>query len=250
MRCVRGAQLRIWTIPWLCVFGLWALLVFGLWSLLSLFIFGLGLGIATSCTPCSHSMPDLVALRRWAIAAALMALVTEVPILYKVFKKVFKKTGGINDVSHDDTLVALHALRGTCLVWDAYLVGDGSLEIGSCTLRTGRASPFASAGPLAAARTTRMSWPAAIAMCQGTTSSLFPVEPSSAHPQGPRRTKTCTSPTKAVAQNASALGSPSSSSSCRRKPHRSTHGRHTCRSPSGPRTTYIASVSTSVRSLP
>jgi hypothetical protein len=43
---------------------------------------------------------------------------------------------------------------------------------------------------------------------------------------------------------ASVRDSQGSSSSCRRKPQRSTHGRDTCRSPSGPRTTYIVSVST------
>jgi hypothetical protein len=57
---------------------------------------------------------------------------------------------GINNVSHDDieyfqysTLVALHSLGGTCIVWDAYPVGDGSLEIGSLRIedRTGKAAP-------------------------------------------------------------------------------------------------------------
>src|SRR5437764_6596604 len=66
----------LWSLLWLCVFGLWALL----W----LYIFGLGLLIGTACRGCPHSMPDLVGLRGWAIASALMALVTGVPILFYV----------------------------------------------------------------------------------------------------------------------------------------------------------------------
>jgi hypothetical protein len=85
-------------------------------------------------------MADRLGLWGWAIFVAFMALVSGVAI----FRKVFKKTGGINDVSHDDALAALHALGGTCLVWDANPVGDGSLEIGSLHLedRTGKPVRF------------------------------------------------------------------------------------------------------------
>jgi hypothetical protein len=48
------------------------------------------------------------------------------------------------EASHGDTLFALHTLGGTRLVWDAYPVDDGSLEIGSLHLedKTGKPVRF------------------------------------------------------------------------------------------------------------
>jgi hypothetical protein len=111
-------------------------------ALLWLPVFGLGL-LKGTVRGSNASMADQFGLWGWAIIVAFMALITAVPIL----DKVFKKTGGINHVSHDDTLVALHALGGTCLVWDAYPVGDGALEIGSLHLedRTGKPVRFGGA---------------------------------------------------------------------------------------------------------
>jgi hypothetical protein len=83
------------------------------------------------------SIADLLGFWEWALT---VAFVTVAIALLPLVDKVLAKTGRIHDVSHDDsvywdsTLVSLHDLGATRVVWDAYPGGDGSLEIGSLRL--------------------------------------------------------------------------------------------------------------------